>query len=104
MTPDLRLRTQQPERQFTSGLVCAKALFLVFHGHQSACELSLWSLSYSQARNMYVYYYRTYKKAVSGGGEIVSNLLLLSNLKLTFPYILLLIKTLNSAEEFFLVS
>ena len=26
--------TQRPERQFTSGLVCAKALFLVFHGHE----------------------------------------------------------------------
>ena len=24
-----------------AGLVCARALFLVFHGHQSACELSL---------------------------------------------------------------
>ena len=45
--PSVDLRgaiTQRPERQFTSGLVCAKALFLVFHGHQSACELSLWSL------------------------------------------------------------
>ena len=29
-----------------AGLVCARALFLVFHGHQSACKLSLWSLSY----------------------------------------------------------
>jgi len=50
--PSVDLRgaiTQRPERQFTSGLVCAKALFLVFHGHQSACELSLWSLSYSRS-------------------------------------------------------
>ena len=50
--PSVDLRgaiTQRPERQFTSRLVCAKALFLVFHGHQSACELSLWSLSYSRS-------------------------------------------------------
>ena len=52
LVPSVDLRgaiTQRPERQFTSGLVCTKALFLVFHGHQSACELSLWSLSYSQS-------------------------------------------------------
>ena len=52
LVPSVDLRgaiTQRPERQFTSGLVCAKALFLVFHGHQSACELSLWSLSYSRS-------------------------------------------------------
>jgi len=30
-------------------LVCAKALFLVFHGHESACDWSLWSLSYSRS-------------------------------------------------------
>ena len=54
LVPSVDLRgaiTQRPERQFTSGLVCAKALFLVFHGHQSACELSLWSLSYSRTRS-----------------------------------------------------
>ena len=52
LVPSVDLRgaiTQRPERQFTSGLVCAKALFLVFHGHQSACELSLWPLSYSRS-------------------------------------------------------
>ena len=41
--------TQQPERQFTSGLVCVKAPLSGFHAHQSACELSLGSLSYSRS-------------------------------------------------------
>ena len=43
-----RAITQRPERQFTSGLVCTKALFLVFHGHRFACELSLWSLVFGE--------------------------------------------------------
>ena len=41
--------TQQPEREFTSGLVCVKAPLSGFHAHQSACELSLGSLSYSRS-------------------------------------------------------
>ena len=41
--------TQQPERQVTSGLVCVKAPLSGFHVHQSACEMSLGSLSYSRS-------------------------------------------------------
>lgn len=40
--------TQRPERRFTSGLVCVKALFLDFHAHQSACELSPELLNYAR--------------------------------------------------------
>ena len=38
--------TQRPERQFTSGLMSVKDQEESFCTHQSACELSLWSLSY----------------------------------------------------------
>ena len=40
--------TQRPERQFTDGLACVKALLSGFHEHQPSCELSLGALSYSR--------------------------------------------------------
>ena len=42
--------TQRPERQFTSGLMSVKDQEKSFCTHQSACELSLWSLSYCSSK------------------------------------------------------
>ena len=42
--------TQRPERQFTSGLMSVKDQEESFCTHQSARELSLWSLSYCSSK------------------------------------------------------
>ena len=51
--PSVDLRgaiTQRPERQFTSGLMSVKDQEENFCTHQSARELSLWSLSYCSSK------------------------------------------------------
>ena len=53
--------TQRPERQFTSGLMSVKDLKESFCTHQSACELSLWSLSYCSSK---------IDSGKQGGGEL----------------------------------
>ena len=42
--------TRRLERQFTSGLMSVKDQEESFCTHQSACELSLWSLSYCSSK------------------------------------------------------
>ena len=45
-----RIITQRSQRQFTSGLMSVKDQEESFCTHQSACELSLWSLSYRSSK------------------------------------------------------